>query len=284
LGAATSLTSSAGTITFASTTNSAANQAYGLSLTNASGAITFTGIVGGASNGSLGAISLVSAGTTTFSAAVNGSSITTDSGGSTKLNGNITTSGAQQYGDAVEIQSALTLATTNNPVLFSSTLNSQASESNDLTITAGTGHVTFTGAVGGSRGLGNIALTSTGDTTFTSTVDATSLVQNASSGTTLINGSRITTSSTQAFNNAVSLGADTALSATSVTFNHTVSADFALAITGDAVFGNGNSDTVTLSGTGKNLSVSGSTTINTDHITSRLGYCRPCGDWRCQFG
>ncbi|MBV5344396.1 MAG: hypothetical protein JZU63_02075, partial [Rhodoferax sp.] len=160
------------------------------------------------------------------------------------------------------------MATTENAVIFSGTVNSQSGETNDLTITAGTGQITFTGAVGGSRGLGNIALTSTGNTTFTSTVDASSLVQNANSGSTLINGGRITTSSSQTYNNAVTLGADTALIASTTTFNHTLSADYALAITGDAVFGNGASDTVTLSGSGKNLSVSGATTINTDHITS----------------
>ena len=62
----------------------------------------------------------------------------------------MTTTGAQTYNDNVRIDADLTLSTTNNAVLFAGTVDSEATEANDLTVSTGTGNITFTGAVGGA--------------------------------------------------------------------------------------------------------------------------------------
>ncbi|PJI75992.1 concanavalin A-like lectin/glucanase superfamily protein, partial [Polynucleobacter brandtiae] len=181
----------------------------------------------------------------------------------------ITTSGSQTYTGAVNLAANATFTTTNSNVVFASSLNSAATTTKNLTVSAGTGNITFTGAVGGSQGLGNISLTSTGNTTFNNSVAATSLIQNAITGTTAINGGSINTAGgAQTYNNNVTLGADTALTATTATFNGTVAGAYSLAITGNAVFGNATSDTVTLTGSSKNLSISGTAAINTNAITT----------------
>jgi hypothetical protein len=83
--------------------------------------------------------------------------LTTDAGGTTKLNGNVTTTGPQTYGDAVTIA--------NNPILRGSdiTFNNTVDGSSDLTgMNAVSGNVTFNGAVGSLRALGNLTANSTG--------------------------------------------------------------------------------------------------------------------------
>jgi hypothetical protein len=56
--------------------------------------------------------------------------LTTDAGGTTKLNGNVTTTGPQTYSDAVTIA--------NNPILSGSdlTFNNTVDGSSDLTVNA----------------------------------------------------------------------------------------------------------------------------------------------------
>ncbi len=98
-----------------------------------------------------------------FSTAVGGTtaltSLATDAGGCTTLTGNVTTSGAQSYGDNVTVASASTLTTTNSAVGIggNTTLNG------DLTVNAGTGGITFTGTVNGAHAL---AANTTGATRF----------------------------------------------------------------------------------------------------------------------
>jgi hypothetical protein len=209
-------------------------------------------------------------GNAVFSGAITGVTNLSVSGTSS-IGANITTTGTQGYTGAVTLASPVTLTTTNNLITFSSTVDSDSSTARNLTTSVGNNGVTFTGAVGGSQGLGNISLTGTGTTTFSSTVAAASLIQNSTSGTTAINGASInTTGGAQTYNNAVTLGGsdNKALTATTVTFNSTVSGAFGLAITGNAVFGNETTDTVTISGSSKNLSVSGTTGIYTNAITT----------------
>jgi hypothetical protein len=81
-------------------------------------------------------------------------------------------------------------------VTFTSTVDSQASEANGLTINgASGGNVTFTGKVGSAvNGELGAILVSTGQAvTFGSTVEAASLVQAAGSGTTTLGGAVTTT-------------------------------------------------------------------------------------------
>ena len=49
----------------------------------------------------------------------------------------------QNYGDDVRIDSDIALTTTNSAVLFSGTVDSEATEANDLTVIAGAGPITF---------------------------------------------------------------------------------------------------------------------------------------------
>ncbi|MEG3904206.1 MULTISPECIES: beta strand repeat-containing protein, partial [unclassified Microcoleus] len=106
--------------------------------------------------GSLGNVTVTSAGTTTFNA-VKATSFTTNAGGTTELKGNVTTIGAQTYGDAVTIA--------NNPILAGSeiTFNNTVDGSSDLTVKAVSGDVTFNGAVGNpTNAIGNLTANSTG--------------------------------------------------------------------------------------------------------------------------
>ncbi|HEV7224745.1 MAG TPA: DUF4214 domain-containing protein, partial [Pirellulales bacterium] len=85
------------------------------------------------------------------------------------------------------------------------------------------------------------------------------------SGTTAINTTNITSSGTQTYGGAVTLGANATLTGSTVTFNDPVAgAAHSLAIVGNAVFGNDPTDTVTGLTT---LDVSGTTAINTTNIT-----------------
>ena len=68
--------------------------------------------------------------------------------GNTTINTNtITTSSTQTYGDAtsdtITIGTATTLTTTNSQITFSGTVNSEASEANDLTLSVGSSEVQF---------------------------------------------------------------------------------------------------------------------------------------------
>ena len=122
------------------------------------------------------------------------STFTTSLGGSTNLTGSgITTAGAQTYNNAVTLAANTAFATTNSAIMFGGTVNSATATPRNLTANVGTSNITFTGAVGGAQGLGNIALTSTGITRISSTINASAFTQNSSTGTTEINGGSITT-------------------------------------------------------------------------------------------
>jgi hypothetical protein len=147
-------------------------------------------------------LTVSSAGTTRFGGAVSGlNTLETDLLGTTQLNGNVTTSGLQTYNDDVRIDNPLTLMTTNSAVSFEGTVDSQPAENNALTVTAGTGDITFTGAVGAMRALGAIIANSTNLTRFNSTVESASLTTNLL-GTTQLNGN-VTTSGLQTYNDDV---------------------------------------------------------------------------------
>ena len=173
-----------------------------IAVTTANAAVSFAGTLNGAQALSVNAGS----GTTTFGAAVGGStpltSLTTDSGGSTVLNGgSITTSGAQTYNDAVTLASASTLAGAD--VQFAGTLNG----ANALTVNA-SGTTTFGAAVGSITPLAGI------------TTDA--------AGSTVVNTGSITTSGAQSYNDSVALGANAALAGNGIAFNGTLNGGFAL--------------------------------------------------------
>src|SRR5204862_15137 len=157
--------------------------------------------------------------------------------------------GAAIYNGAVTLLSDVDIDTDTGDVTFNNTLNSVATETNSLVVnTAGT--TRFNGAVGGVDQLA-------------------SLTTNAG-GTTDLNGGTVQTTGTQTYHDSVVLSADTSLTASTATFNGTLSGlfggnNYSLAITGQAVFGDAAADTVTGLTT---LLVSGTTAINTHMVSS----------------
>ncbi|HUW54131.1 MAG TPA: filamentous hemagglutinin N-terminal domain-containing protein [Rhodanobacter sp.] len=116
------------------------------------GAIDFASTIDGAH-----ALAVNTSGVTTFGGAVGGTtqltSLTTDASGSTQLDGNVGTTGAQTYNDAVTLGANATLASS-NAVTFGGTLDG----AHDLTVNAN-GPVKFVGAVGSSTALSRLATT-----------------------------------------------------------------------------------------------------------------------------
>ena len=139
-------------------------------------------------------LSVVSSGTTTFAGMVGGitplSTLSTNAGGSTQLAGNVTTSGAQSFGDALLLQGDATLA--GSSVSFGSTVNGLHA----LTVNAA-GATSFGGDVGTTAAL-------------------TSLTTNAGGSTSL--PGRVVTSGTQAYGDDVALTAATTLTGSGINF------------------------------------------------------------------
>ncbi|MBW3587655.1 MAG: filamentous hemagglutinin, partial [Cyanobacteria bacterium 0813] len=118
-----------------------------LTLETGTGKIEVKGLIGDAKV--LGNLTVNSAGSTTFNA-VKATSFTTNTGGTTELKGDVTTTGSQSYGDAVTIA--------NNPILAGSeiTFHDTVNGTSDLTANAVSGNVTFNGAVGAASAIGNL--------------------------------------------------------------------------------------------------------------------------------
>ncbi len=194
-------------VTFGGTVDSQVTGGVGeanpLTVNAGTGDVSFMGVVGGAVKGAPGAIVVNSSGTTLFNAAVTAASVTTDAPGKTQLGGDITTTGAQNYHDAVEALADVTLATTNAAVSFDKTVDSAAGQTAALTVGSGSADVTFSGVVGGTDALGALTVNSTGTTLFADAVTAASVTTNAG-GTTRLGGD-VTTTGAQTYNDAVEL-------------------------------------------------------------------------------
>ena len=196
--------------------------------------------------------------------------------GNTTIHTNtITTSGTQIYGnatsDTIVIGTATTLTTTNSQITFTGLVDSEGSETNNLTLAVGNSEVEFDAAVGATTPLGAIAITGALDLdaiiqkTSGSAAGATSLTVSTTSNL----GANVNTSGIQTYTGAVTLsGANRTLKGSTITTQGTLGGAFALTITGNAVFGNGAADDVVLTGSDKALEVSGTTTIVTDTITT----------------
>jgi CHAT domain-containing protein len=216
-----------------------------------SGNVTFNGAVGSLS--ALGKLTANSTGTTAFNQTVNAASLMTDAGGTTKLNGNVTTIGSQTYGDAVTIA--------NNPILSGSDINfnNTVDGPSDLTVNALSGNVTFNGAVGSLSALEKLTANSTGTTAFNQTVNAASLTTDAG-GTTKLNGN-VTTIGSQTYGDAVTITNNPILSGSDINFNNTVDGPSDLTV--NALSGN-----VTFNGAVGSLSTLGKLTANSTGTTA----------------
>ncbi|HEX4111209.1 MAG TPA: hypothetical protein VH020_01620, partial [Stellaceae bacterium] len=225
-----------------------------------------------------------------FGGAVNIGSLSVS--GTSDLNGgSVTTSGTQTYGGAVTLGADNTLAGT--MVTFDSTIGgahaltvtgngvfddvvnigslsvSGTSALNDGSVTT-TAAQTYTGTVtlgadadltGTSVTLGPVngphALTVAGNGVFDGSANIASLDVSGTSG---LNGGAVTTSGTQTYTRAVTLGADDTLTGTTMAFDSTVNGGHALRVVGNGVFG-GSVDI-------GNLSVTGTTDLNTGSVTT----------------
>lgn len=108
---------------------------------------------------------------------------------------------------------AVAVTTANAPIIFSSTVNGAQA----LTVNAGTNTTTFSGIVGGTTPVASLT----------------------TSGIAAINGGAITTSGAQTYNNAVTLGANTTLTGSALTFASTLNGAFTLLanVSGATTFG-----------------------------------------------
>jgi hypothetical protein len=191
------------------------------------------------------------AGTTSFGGAIGGNtaltSLTTDAAGATTGGGTVTTTGAQSYNDPVSLLAVTTLTSTAaGNISFASTVNGPVTLALN---TAGT--TTLGGAVGGSAALVSL------------TTDAP--------GTTALNGGAVTTSGSQTYNDAVTLGANTTLTATglgSITFASTVNGAFGLTTNavGTTTLGGAVGGTTAL--TSMQTQAGGSTAMNGGTVTT----------------
>lgn len=145
----------------------------------------------------------------TINSNIQARSLTTDALGTTILNGNVTTTRNQIYGDAVIIGNSVSLATTNNEITFNNTVNSEEGENNNLTLNSGRRNLTFNQALGNNQPLGDITANSSGITRFNSTVNSNSLTTDAG-GRTILSGN-VTTTGDQTYNDNIFLEQNTIL-------------------------------------------------------------------------
>ncbi|HET6879085.1 MAG TPA: DUF4214 domain-containing protein, partial [Pirellulales bacterium] len=168
-------------------------------------------------------------------------SLTLDGSGGATIGGDVTTTGSQTYQEPLRLNAAsIQIMTAGGAVLFGNTVNSAAnagntaSQNTTLTVSSGSGAITFQGAVGGGANgtLGPLVANSGGVTRFNSNVQAASLTTDAG-GLTQLNGN-VTTTGAQTFNDPVTLTAasNTLISTSSgnVLFANTVDGGSALTV------------------------------------------------------
>jgi hypothetical protein len=268
------------TVLFNGTVNSADATARDLTVNAGSGNVRFASTMGNAQ--ALDVVTLNSTGDTRLDGSLNVGSLTTNAGGTSLLNGgSITSVGAVTLNDNVTMGADLTIATTNANVLFGATVNSADATARDLTVNAGSGNIRFASTVGATQALDVVELNSTGDTRLEDSLNVGSLTTNTG-GTSLLNGSTITSVGAVTFNDAVTLGTDLTITTTNaaVLFNGTVNSVDATArdLTVNAGSGNirlastmGNAqalDVVTLNSTGETR-LDGS--LNVGSLTTNAG-------------
>ncbi|NJR20691.1 MAG: CHAT domain-containing protein [Richelia sp. CSU_2_1] len=196
-------------ISFRNTVGGSSN----LTLDSGTGNITFSGTVGGSNP--LGDLTANSSGTTAFNSNVSAASLTTNVGGTTQLNGNVNTAGSQNYSDAVVIA--------NNPILTGGEIsfNNTVSGNSNLTVNAGTGNITFNGAIGSGNPLRDLTANTSGTTAFNNGVSAANLTTDGG-GVTQLNNANVNTAGNQIYGDAVTVARNTVLTGDGITFNNTL--------------------------------------------------------------
>jgi hypothetical protein len=262
-------------------------------LSAGSGNLTLGGVVYGTH-----ALVLNSTGITTLVGAVGGngqdlSSLSTDAGGSLVINsGNVTTAGAQTYGETMSVTLGADTTLTTSMLTFNApvsgagelhvvgaatlhggsiTTSGKQSYSGAVSLTAntlldaGAEDVSFSSTVDGSYSL---RVSTAGITSFAGAVGASQALTNLQAdgdGMTQLNGYSVTTSGTQTFDDMVSLGRSTTLTGSNVIFNAPVAGAGSLSIVGEATL---HGTTISTSGA---QHYSGAVTLAADAILSTSG-------------
>ena len=261
LSAATiTLTTTDSDVTFGGTIDSDAGQTRHLTIdTNGTtGTIQFGGLVG--NTVALGAIGIT--GNLDLDANIVGAASLAVSG-SSNLGADVTTTGTQTYSGAVTLSAAtITLTTTNSDVTFGGTIDSDAGQTNHLTIDTNgtTGTIQFGGLVGNTVALGAIGITGNLDLDA-NIVGAASLAVSGSSNL----GASVTTTGNQTYTGAVTLSADVTLTTTNngdVSFSNVVDGDYDLQVST-----HGTGDTTFAQAVGANTALN-NITITTDEFTA----------------
>ena len=153
--------------------------------------------------------------------------MTTDAGGTTILNGNVTTTGAQTYNDAVTIANDPTL--TGKGVTFNKTVDPLNNVGSSLTVDGGSGDVTFNSTIGTiNNPIVNLTTKSTGTTVFSQAVSAVTLTTD---GKTQVKGD-VTTTGAQTYAGAVTIANNPILTGSGITFKDTVDGNSDLTVNG----------------------------------------------------
>ena len=162
------------------------------------GALSTTGAAGISLNGNAivfnspftttgtGPVTITNTGLLTFGVGATGSvagALVQNGTGSTSISSAITSVGAMQFNGPFSVTGSGSLATSNQPITFFSTLDGPG----NLTLASGTGNILVTGAAGSITPLGNLIVSSVGSLT-TQGIAAASFAQTAGTGTTLIQG------------------------------------------------------------------------------------------------
>ena len=121
-----------------------------------------------------------------------GNAFTQTGAGLNTLGGNIdSTNDGISFNSGVTLQNGITMRTglgAGDNILFTSTLDGTAAGAQNLTMTAGTGSITFTQAVGGGTALGDVLINSAQTVLASLGFTAKSLTQAAGTGSTTFNG------------------------------------------------------------------------------------------------
>lgn|GEM_PF-4754418 len=177
-------------LSFTSTINSTDTTDRALSLAAGSADITVTGAIGATND--LASLSISGNDISLNNIGNSGSGVTGDTSVTGDTNGTVTltgttykTAGTQVFnaGGAartITLNEAATFTTTDNTIAFTGVVNSQASETNAVTLAAGTAQVTFNNNVGASQSIGLLTKQGSGDVKFTSaSLTATGLTLSA---------------------------------------------------------------------------------------------------------
>ncbi len=178
-----------------------------------------------------------------------------------ELLGGVTSTGAQSYSGPLSLNAnTTTFTTTNSAITFAGDISKASGVSSNLTVSSGSGNVSFNGQTGTSSSpIGAVSVTTTGTTSFAGALYATSLTKSGAAKTT-VSGGTVQTTGSQSYAGILDLGGDVTLRSTG-TGNITLSG---------AVSNNTQSD-LTINAAGGNVTLSGNLAVGTNARPTPIG-------------